>query len=118
MVILRHVISKDKIYVHPKKIEAMVNWSRPINVIEIRSFLRLVRYYRRFVEGFSNIAGHLTKLIQKNAKFDWNEASEHNFQELKDCLVSTLVLTLLSNTRGKYVNYSDASRKGLGCVLM
>lgn len=114
---LRHMISKDEIYIDPKKIEVVVNWPTPTNVSEIRNFLRLTGYYRRFIEGFSSITGPLTKLTLKNAKFDWNDACEHSFQELKGHLVSEPVLTLPSNTEGKYVIYSDTSRNGLGCAL-
>ena len=64
-----HVISAKGIYVDPQKIEAVVNWERPTNVTEVQSFLGLVGYYRRFVEGFSKIATSLTRLTRKNAKF-------------------------------------------------
>ena len=114
---LGHVISKDGIFVDPKKVEAVVNWPRPTNVFEVRSFLGLAGYYRRFVEGFSRIAGPLTRLTQKNAKFLWKDECEKSFQELKDRLVSALVLTLPTGSGG-FVIYSDASHKGLGCVLM
>lgn len=64
---------------NPKKIEVVVNWLRLTNVTKIHSFLELARYYKRFVEGFSSIAGSLTILTQKNTKFNWDEACEHNF---------------------------------------
>lgn len=76
---LSHVISKDGIFVDPKKIMAMVNWSRPTKVHEIHNFLGLIGYYRRFVEDFSIIARPLTKLTQKNIKFEW-EACKNIFQ--------------------------------------
>ena len=95
----------------------MVNWPRPINVSEVRSFLGLTGYYRRFVVGFSRIAGPLTRLTQKNAKFLWKDECEKSFQELKDQLVSAPVLALPTGSGG-FVIYSDASQKGLGCVLM
>ncbi|OMO91869.1 reverse transcriptase [Corchorus capsularis] len=114
---LGHVISKDGISVDPKKIEAVVNWPRPTNVTEVRSFMGLAGYYRRFVEGFSRIAVPLTRLTQKRANFDWTEECEQSFQELKNRLVSAPVLTLPTDG-GKFTIYSDASRKGLGCVLM
>ncbi|GJS04103.1 putative reverse transcriptase domain-containing protein [Tanacetum coccineum] len=82
-----------------------------------RSFLGLAGYYRRFVEGFSLLALPLTKLMRKGEKFVWNEEREKSFKELKRRLVSSPVLTLPSGTGG-YQIYSDASKKGLGCVLM
>ena len=112
-----HVISKDGIFVDPKKVEVVVNWPRPTNVSEIRSFLGLVGYYRRFIEGFSRKEGPLTRLTQKNAKFLWKDECEKSFQELKDRFVSAPVLTLPIGSGG-FVIYSDASQKGLGCVLM
>ena len=66
---LGHVVSKDGIQVDPKKIEAVADWPRPTTVIEIRSFLGLVGYYRRFIKDFSKIAAPLTRLTQKNVKF-------------------------------------------------
>ena len=77
---LGHVISKEGIFVDPKKIEAVVAWERPTNVTEVRSFLGLAEYYRRFVEGFSMIASPLTKLTQKHAKFEWTDECEQAFQ--------------------------------------
>jgi hypothetical protein len=70
VVFLGHVISKDGITVDPSKIEAVVSWDRPTNVSEVRSFLGLAGYYRRFVKGFSRIAAPLTHLTRKNAKFE------------------------------------------------
>jgi len=70
---LGHVISKDGILVDPKKVEAVVKWNRPTNVTEVRSFLGLAGYYRRFVEGFSKIAGPLTHLTHKRVKFEWSD---------------------------------------------
>ena len=84
---------------------------------EIRSFLGPASYYRQFVEGFSKIALPLTRLTHKGVKFEWSDDCEHCFQELKEILVTTSILTILSSSRG-FVVYSDASRQGLGCVLM
>ena len=84
---------------------------------EVRSFLGLVGYYRRFVDGFSRITAHLTQLTRKNDKFKWKEECEKCFQELKRRLVTAPVLTIPSGTGG-FVIYSDASHKSLGCVLM
>ena len=86
MVFLGHVISGHGIEVNPKKIEAVVNWEVPKNASEVRSFLGLAGYYRRFVEGFSLIATPLTKLLRKNETFQWIEACQKSFDELKQRL--------------------------------
>ncbi|XP_073066032.1 uncharacterized protein [Primulina eburnea] len=114
---LGHIISAAGVSVDPKKVEAIMDWSRPKNVTEIRSFLGLAGYYRKFVERFSSIAIPLTKITQKNSKFQWNEECEQSFETLKKKLASTPVLVL--PTEGKdFTIYSDASKRGLGCVLM
>ena len=87
---------------------------------EIRSFLGLTSYYRRLIEGFSKIALPLTRLTQKEVKFEWSNDCKRSFQELKNRLVTAPIFTILSGSRG-FVVYSDrhkASRQGLGCVLM
>ncbi|CAL9075153.1 unnamed protein product [Musa textilis] len=114
---LGHVISGKGISVDPRKIEAVVEWGVPTNVTEVRSFLGMAGYYRRFVEGFSRIAQPLTKLTKKNMKFVWGDDCEQSFQELKRRLTSAPILTIPSGS-GEFVVYTDASRKGLGCVLM
>ncbi|WMV49694.1 hypothetical protein MTR67_043079, partial [Solanum verrucosum] len=85
-------VSGDGIKVDPKKTDVIRNWPRPLTPSDIRSFLGLVDYYRRFVNGFSSIASPITKLTQKKAKFEWTDEG--------------------------FVVYCDASRVGLGCVLM
>lgn len=117
VIFLGHVVSNDGIYVDPKKVEAVFDLPRPTIVSEVRSFMGLVGYYKRFIEGFSKIAGPLTELTKKNKRFEWNDVCESSFQELKNRLISALVLTLPSGSNGFEI-YSDASRKGLGCVLM
>ena len=84
---------------------------------KIRSFLGLASYYRRFIEGLSKIALPLTKLTKKGVKFEWSDDCERSFQELKKRLVTAPILTIPSSSGG-FVVYSDASRQGLGCVLM
>ena len=114
---LGHVISIEGVSVDPQKIEAVVNWKPPKNVSEVRSFLGLAGYYRKFVEGFSKIASPLTKLTRKDVKYDWVDACQQSFEELKDRLTSAPVLAL-PNGKDGFVVYSDASRQGLGYVLM
>ncbi|XP_075489430.1 putative mitochondrial protein AtMg00860 [Primulina tabacum] len=91
---LGHVISKAGVSVDPKKVQAITEWPRPKNATDIRSFLGLAGYYRKFVEGFSSIAVPLTKLTQKNSKFIWDDGCEKSFQTLKEKLASTPVLIL------------------------
>ena len=103
--------------VDPHKISAVEHWAQPKNAKEIRSFLGLAGYYRRFVEGFSKLAQPKTALLRKSQKFIWNEKCEASFQELKKRLTTAPVLTLPKEGED-YVIYSDASKLGLGCVLM
>ena len=111
------MISKEGISRDQQTVEAVLDWKRPSTVKEIRSFLGLAGYYRRFVEGFSRIVGPLSKLTRKDVRFVWTDECEQSFQELKKRLVSAPILTLPVSGQG-FIIYSDASRKGLGCVLM
>ena len=114
---LGHVTSGEGVSVDPQKIEAVVNWKPPKNVSEVRSFLGLAGYYRKFVTGFSKIVAPLTKLTRKDVKYDWVDAYQKSFDELKGRLTSAPVLAL-PNGRDGFVVYSDASQQGLGFVLM
>ncbi|KAJ9545341.1 hypothetical protein OSB04_025048 [Centaurea solstitialis] len=114
---LGHVVSRDGIKVDPAKIEAMMNWKSPTNPSEIRSFLGLAGYYRRFTQDFSKIASPLTVLTKKNAKFLWSDKQEEAFRTLKEKLCQAPVLALPDGTED-FIVYSDASKMGLGCVLM
>ena len=90
---LRHIVSKEGIRVDPKKIEVVVEWKPPRNVTEVRSLLGLAGYYRRFVKGFSMTAAPMTRLLQKNAKFEWSEKCQISFDKLKAFLTEAPVLT-------------------------
>ncbi|GKB78954.1 reverse transcriptase domain-containing protein [Tanacetum coccineum] len=114
---LGHVINGDGIHVDPSKIEAVKNWEAPRTPSEVRSFLGLAGYYRRFIENFSKIAKSLTILTQKSKTFDWGEEQEKAFQTLKDKLCNAPVLALPDGPED-FVVYCDASGLGLGCVLM
>ncbi|XP_035549700.1 uncharacterized protein K02A2.6-like, partial [Juglans regia] len=91
---LGHVISQEGVSVDPSKVEAVLSWPRPSTVREIRSFLGLAGYYRRFVEGFSRLSGPLTALTRKNTEFVWSDKCERSFQELKRRLTMAPVLAL------------------------
>ncbi|XP_021607608.1 uncharacterized protein LOC110611529 [Manihot esculenta] len=114
---LGHVVSAEGIRVDPKKIETILAWKPPKNITEVRSFLGLAGYYRRFVKGFSQIAAPLIRLLQKIVKFEWNDKCQASFDRLKAMLTEAPVLT--QPVSGKdFVIYSDAFHNGLGCVLM
>jgi hypothetical protein len=74
-------------------------------------------YYRRLIEGFSKIVGPMTKLLRKNTPFVWSDECEHSFQTLKEKLTTTPVLAV-PETGKDYMVYCDASKHGLGCILM
>ncbi|GJT48037.1 reverse transcriptase domain-containing protein [Tanacetum coccineum] len=114
---LGHMINGNGIHVDPSKIEAVKNWKAPRTLTEVRSFLGLAGYYRRFIENFSKIAKSLTILTQKCKTFDWGEEQELAFQTLKDKLCNAPVLALPDGPED-FVVYCDASGIGLGCVLM
>ena len=114
---LGHIISEEGIRVDPKKIEVIIEWKPLINVTKVHSFLGLASYYRRFVKGFSMTTASMTRLLQKNVRFEWSEKCQASFEKLKAFLTEAPVLT--QPTYGKeYVIFSDASLNGLGCVLM
>ncbi|GJT87183.1 putative reverse transcriptase domain-containing protein [Tanacetum coccineum] len=114
---LGHVINGNGIHVDPSKIEAVKNWKAPRTPSEVRSFLGLAGYYRRFIENFSKIAKSLTILTQKCKTFDWGEEQELAFQTLKDKLCNAPILAPPDGPKD-FVVYCNASGIGLGCVLM
>jgi hypothetical protein len=114
---LGHVISKEGIAVNPSKVASVLEWESPKNVKQIRGFLGMAGYYQRFIKGFSKIAGPMTKLLRKNTLFVWSDECEASFQTLKEKLTTAPVLAL-PETGKDYTVYCDASKNGLGCVLM
>nr|GEY37775.1 reverse transcriptase domain-containing protein [Tanacetum cinerariifolium] len=114
---LGHVIDSNGVHVDPAKVEAIRNLSAPTTPMEVRQFLSLAGYYRRFIEGFSLISKPLSKLTQKNKKYEWGMKEEEAFQSLKQKLCSAPILTLPEGTEN-FVVYCDASLKGFGAVLM
>ncbi|GJZ11876.1 putative reverse transcriptase domain-containing protein [Tanacetum coccineum] len=114
---LGHVIDHSGVHVDPAKIEAIKSWAAPTTPTEVRQFLGLAGYYRRFIEGFSLISKPLTKLTQKNKKYEWGKEEEEAFQTLKQKLCSAPILALPEGTKD-FMVYYDASLKGYGAVLM
>ncbi|GJT80702.1 putative reverse transcriptase domain-containing protein [Tanacetum coccineum] len=104
-------------HVDPAKIEAIKSWAVPTTPTEVRQFLGLAGYYRRFIEGFSLISKPLTKLTQKDKKYEWGKEEEEAFQTLKQKLCSALILALPEGTKD-FVVYCDVSLKGYVAVLM
>ncbi|GKD82472.1 putative reverse transcriptase domain-containing protein, partial [Tanacetum coccineum] len=114
---LVHVIDSKGIHVDPAKIESVKDYASPKTPTEIRQFLGLAGYYRRFVEGFSKIAKSMIKLTQKMVKFNWGDKQEAAFQLLKQKLCSAPILALPKGAEN-FIVYCDASHRGLGVVLM
>jgi hypothetical protein len=114
---LGHNISKGGIFVDPSKVQDVLSWNAPTSVGDIRSFLGLAGYYRRFIEGFSKISMLMTELLEKEKKFEWTPACEASFQQLKKQLTTALIL-VMPDMEKSFSIYCDASGRGLGCVLM
>jgi hypothetical protein len=114
---LRHVISTRGVSVDLGKVRDVLNWMPPTNVLEIQSFLGLAGYYRRIIKDFPKIAKPMTKLLEWNKAFEWTTECQASFEELNKHLTSAPVL-VLPDLNKKFDIYCDASRRGLGCVLM
>ncbi|GJR02060.1 putative reverse transcriptase domain-containing protein [Tanacetum coccineum] len=115
--LLSHMIDSQGIHVDPAKIESIKYWTSPKTPTEIRQFLGLAGYYRRFIEGISKIAKPMTKLTQNKVAFEWGDKQEAAFQTLKNKLCSAPILALPQGVEN-FIVYCDASHKGLGAVLM
>jgi hypothetical protein len=101
----------------PSKVKDVLSWKTPQNISDIRSFLGLAGYYRRFIEGFSKSSKPMTELLTKANTFEWAPRRETSFQELKKRLTMAPVLTM-PDMEKPFSIYCDASSQGLGCVLM
>jgi hypothetical protein len=114
---LGHTISSNGISVDPSKVQEVMEWKPPIAVHQIRSFLGLAGYYRRFIPDFSRIAKPMTELLKKGVKFSWDQKCEDAFHTLRDHLTTAPVLAQPDVSK-TFDIYCDASGTGLGCVLM
>jgi hypothetical protein len=110
---LGHIISNGGILVDPTKVKEIVAWSTPTTVTEIRSFLGLVGYYQRFIEGFSKIAKPMTSLLEKGKEYKWDEKCQDSFNQLKLRLMSPTVLVMPDLQKGFDI-YCDACDQGMG----
>src|SRR5574338_879179 len=114
---LGHIVSQQGVSVDPNKFMAVQSWSRPKSVTEVRSFLGMAGYYRRFIKDFARIATPMTKLTKKEQPYVWTEKCEQAFESLKKVLMEAPVLQVPEGNEGLVV-YTDASGSGLGAVLM
>ncbi|WVZ80788.1 hypothetical protein U9M48_028239 [Paspalum notatum var. saurae] len=114
---LGHILSEKGVAVDPSKVDDVLNWKQSETVTEIRSFLGLASYYRRFIKDFSKTAKPMTSLTKKNAKYVWSPKCVEAFQTLKKLLTSAPVLAQSDVTKPFDV-YCDASGNGFGYVLM
>jgi len=114
---LGHVITKEGIAVDPEKIRTIMEWPIPKDVADIRSFMGLAGYYRRFVEGFSRVAHPITSLQKKGKVFKWTPECQQSFEHLKH-LLTTAPILCIADPNKDYVVCTDASKEGVGGVLM
>jgi hypothetical protein len=113
---LEHIISEHGIVVEPKKIEAIRGWPTPRNVSDIRYFMGLAGYYKRFIVGFSKIAQPITSLQKKGTKFEWKLKCENNFNLFKELFTSAPMLNI-ADPNESFVVCTDTCKEGLGGVL-
>jgi hypothetical protein len=114
---LGHTISQYGIVVDPDKVQEVMKWKPPTTIRQIRSFLGLAGYYRRFIPDFSRIAKPMIELLKKGSKFEWGQKCEDAFHTLRQHLTTAPVLAQPDNNK-LFDVYCDASGTGLGSVLM
>lgn len=114
---LGHIISKDGVATGPTKVQGIQNWPTPQSVREVRGFLELAGYYRKFVKNFGILSKPLTNLLKKGELFVWTSVQEEAFHLPKQALSTTPVLALPDFTK-TFVIETDTSKKGVGAVLL
>jgi hypothetical protein len=114
---LGHVLSEEGVAVDPDKIKSIMEWPTPKDVSDIRSFMSLARYYKRFIKGFSKIWSPITTLQKKGTNFTWTQKCEERFQTLKHLLTHAPVLKI-SDSEDDFLVCIYAYKEGLGGVLM
>ena len=105
----------EGIVVDPKKIKAIIEWPVPKDVADIQSFMGITVYYRRFIEGFSKMAYHITSLQNKGTKFNWSQKCRDSFNKLKEILTSVPILNVADPDKD-FTVCVDASKEGLGSI--
>ena len=113
---LGHMVSNKGISYDPGKVASVENWPVPTTVTEVKSFLGLAGYYRKFIPNFSEIASSLTELTKKCKKFVWTDNCQTAFDRLVELLTSAPVLAFPKRT-GEFIIDTDASANGIGAVL-
>ena len=113
---LGHIVSREGVATDPGKIDTVLNWPTPGNVTDVRSFLGLCSYYRRYVLHFAEIASPLHALTGHDHKFQWTPACQEAFDRLKTALTSAPILSM-PNDSGPYTLDTDASLYSIGAVL-
>jgi hypothetical protein len=114
---LGHVLSAKGIAVDPSKVKDILEWKSPTTIHQVRSFLVLAGYYRRFIPDFSKIVKPITELLKNGVKFDWSPKCDEAFEQLKTLLTTAPVLAQ-PDIEKPFDVYCDASGIGLGCALM
>jgi hypothetical protein len=114
---LGHVLSAKGIAVDPTKVKDILEWKPPTTVHQVRSFLGLAGYYRRFIPNFSKLMKPITSLLKNDIKFNWSSNCNEAFEQLKVLLTTASVLAQ-PDIEMSFDVYCDASGSGLGCVLM
>ena len=113
---LGYVVSKDGLSADQSKVKSVRSWPIPNKIRDVRAFLGLCSYYRKFIKGFADIAAPLHALTRKNRRFEWDEECQNSFETLKDCLCSAPVLSFPKD-EGCYVLDCDASDHGISAVI-
>lgn len=113
---LAHIIYGGQVRMDLSKVEGILNWPTPHSIKDLRRFLGLSVYYKRFIRGYGLLARPLTKLLKKNVTWKWNEEMQKSFQQLKEAICQAPVLTLLDFQKPFCVE-TDASEVEVGAVL-